>query len=222
MHDCRDWAHSSRHTTRNPIKLSRSRLGENSMFIVGAGKALIYPTGSCADPENACKYTELERNTMRTCVNSSEGIQSAGDEKAAKHRMGGQERCLGVVLLYCLHLRGPLMCCLLRLCIALTRHSNQYFGCFRSFNLSADRLCQCAVPAGNLDARFFTAPALLIESSVCAYTLKHSGFTRRAYMLRLRVPGSLEILEKCQKTCLPASVPVHNTQSLCLTSWNIF
>jgi hypothetical protein len=34
--------------------------GENSMFIVGESEALIYPTGGCADPRNACAYTESE------------------------------------------------------------------------------------------------------------------------------------------------------------------
>jgi hypothetical protein len=36
------------------------RSGENSMFIVGVGKALIYPPGGCADPGKAGVYTEPE------------------------------------------------------------------------------------------------------------------------------------------------------------------
>jgi hypothetical protein len=54
--------------------LKAQKMGESLMIIVGAGKALIYPTGGCADPGNACAYIEAKTDTLWTCGNLSEEI----------------------------------------------------------------------------------------------------------------------------------------------------
>jgi hypothetical protein len=87
IRDCRDWVHSVSHTNENSIELAAlgavrikanalkaRKMGESSMIIVGAGEALIYPTGGCADPRRGLRVHRVRRNTMRTCGNLSEPI----------------------------------------------------------------------------------------------------------------------------------------------------
>jgi hypothetical protein len=118
------------------------------------------------------------------------------------------------VLLHCLHLRGPLMCHLLQLRVALTRCSDWYFACFLCFAHSTDRPCKrLKVYARCLQVTSMPVISLLALSKSTSHV---RGYNSKR-ILRL-----LKILEKCMKTRCPAPVPARNARSLCLTSQNVF
>jgi hypothetical protein len=102
--------------------------GENSMFIVGVGRALIYPTEAAQTRERRTRTLAACPYTMRTGGNLSEANWQAEAREISKQ---ANERA-GAVPLYCSRLRGP-----------LTRRSDWYFACFRSFAPSADRPRKC-------------------------------------------------------------------------------